>query len=131
MKHYDFANAAVVLAGSKAAREFFEPIFSERDQELTLVGFCDDRLRLVQLLSFPGTRDRSLVSIRKIAQYASRCEGIIMAHNHPSGDSQPSESDIKLTRRLCLVAEALDVQFLDHLIFAGGSMTSFRQMGLL
>ena len=54
-----------------------------------------------------------------------------MAHNHPSGDSQPSESDIQLTRRLCLVAEALDVQFLDHLIFAGGSMTSFRQMGLL
>ena len=114
-----------------AAREFFEPIFTERNQELTLVAFCDDGLRLVELLIFPGTTDNCEVSLREVGNRALGCAGFIMAHNHPSGSAQPSQADIQLTRRLGLLAEALDVQFLDHLIFAGGHMSSFRQMGLI
>jgi DNA repair protein RadC len=131
LKHYDFSNVAVVLAGSKAAREFFEPIFTERDQELTLVAFCDLRMRLIQLICFPGTKDSCTVSVREIARYAVDCAGFIMAHNHPSGIPAPSDADIKLTRRLCNLAEALNVQLLDHLVLGGGNMTSFRQLGLL
>lgn len=131
LKHYDFKNAAVVLASSKAAREFFEPILTERIQELTLVAFCDDGLRLVELLCFPGTTDSCDVSVREIANRALGCAGFILAHNHPSGSAEPSDADIKLTQRLYLLAEALDVELLDHLIFAGGSMSSFRQIGLI
>jgi DNA repair protein RadC len=57
--------------------------------------------------------------------------GVIVAHNHPSGDARPSDSDCKATRRLVLVAEALDLAVLDHLIFAGAECTSLRQLGLL
>ena len=57
--------------------------------------------------------------------------GILLAHNHPSGDPRPSESDLRATRRLATAAEALDCTILDHLVFAGTACTSFRRMGLL
>ena len=45
--------------------------------------------------------------------------GIVLAHNHPSGDATPSDSDCRATRRLATAAEALDCAVLDHLVFAG------------
>jgi len=57
--------------------------------------------------------------------------GIVLAHNHPSGDARPSDSDCRATRRLAVAAEALDCTVLDHLIFAGSEFTSFRKIGLL
>lgn len=121
----------MVLAGSNAAREFLEPIFAERDQEMTLVTFCDERLRVVQLLAFPGCKDRSAISVQEVVRYGIGSAGIIVAHNHPSGSPQPSQADLNLTRRLCLVSQAIDVQLLDHLIFAAGEMFSLRRAGLI
>ena len=57
--------------------------------------------------------------------------GILLAHNHPSGDPRPSASDCQATRRLATAAEALNCRVLDHLIFAGGGCTSFQKLGLL
>jgi DNA repair protein RadC len=57
--------------------------------------------------------------------------GIVRAHNHPSGDPSPSDSDCRSTRRLATAARALDCTILDHLVFAGEQCTSFRRMGLL
>ena len=57
--------------------------------------------------------------------------GIVLAHNHPSGDPTPSNSDCRATRRLAAAAEALDCAIVDHLVFAGTDCTSFRQLGLL
>ena len=131
MKHFNFKTAAVVLAGTTAAREFFEPILVDRNQELTLVAFCDEALRVVELVCFPGTADSCEVSVRDIANRALGCAGFILAHNHPSGIAQPSDADVRLTKRLVLLAEALGVELLDHLIFASGNMFSFRQAGLI
>jgi DNA repair protein RadC len=131
LKHHRFNDAAVVLAGANAAREFLEPIFSERDEEIMIVAYCDERLRLLELLAFPGQRESVAVSIPHIFRRTTGCGGIILAHNHPSGDVQPSQEDRALTRRVGLVAEALEVSLLDHLIFGSGQMFSFRQAGLL
>ena len=57
--------------------------------------------------------------------------GIVLAHNHPSGDPRPSESDLKATRRLATAAEALDCTILDHLVFGGTECTSLRRLGYL
>ena len=57
--------------------------------------------------------------------------GIVLAHNHPSGDPRPSDSDCRATRRLAVAAEALDCTVLDHLVFAGSECTSLRQLGYL
>lgn len=131
MRHFKFDDAAVVLAGATNAREFFEPIFLERKQELTVVAYCDAKVRLCQLLSFPGCEKSCKISLREIFRHALDCHGIIVAHNHPSGDPRPSESDLRFTKRLCQVSEAIEVPLLDHLIFGGGSMFSFRQAGLI
>ena len=58
-------------------------------------------------------------------------EGLVLAHNHPSGDARPSDSDKSATRRLAMAADALDCAVLDHLILAGDQCVSLRQMGLL
>lgn len=57
--------------------------------------------------------------------------GIILAHNHPSGDCRPSRCDIAATRRLAEMARALDIELIDHLIFTHTSVYSMRAGGLL
>jgi DNA repair protein RadC len=57
--------------------------------------------------------------------------GMILAHNHPSGDCRPSGSDIAATRRLAEIARALDIELIDHLIFTTDAVYSMRAGGLL
>jgi DNA repair protein RadC len=57
--------------------------------------------------------------------------GIILAHNHPSGNLAPSQADVLLTQRLKESGKLLDVQVLDHLIIAGKTYVSFADEGLL
>jgi DNA repair protein RadC len=56
---------------------------------------------------------------------------ILLAHNHPSGDPRPSDSDLGATRRLATAAEALDCTVVDHLVFGGTECTSLRRLGYL
>ena len=80
-----------------------------------------------------GTRRARTFPLRTIiadaAVHGSR--GIVLAHNHPSGDPRPSDSDCRCTRRLAGAAEAPDCMILDHLVFAGRNCVSFRKMGLI
>ena len=55
---------------------------------------------------------------------------IIVGHNHPSGDTTPSQQDMQLTRRLCESGELLGIPLLDHII-VGEGYTSFAQRGLM
>lgn len=57
--------------------------------------------------------------------------GIILSHNHPSGNAFPSQSDIELTRRLKDAGKLLDIQVLDHVIVAGQKYYSFADEGML
>lgn len=133
MKHYVFESSAIRLAGTGGAREFFEPIFASRNQELLLVAFCNNELRLLGLLGFPGSATEVELSVFGIMRSAicAKSSGIVIAHNHPSGDTSPSDADRAITRKLCLLADALDITVLDHLIFHEGRSNSFREMGLL
>ena len=58
-------------------------------------------------------------------------QGVVLAHNHPSGSAEPSADDIRLTRRIADLTQAVGVQLLDHLIVAGTDMVSMRERGLL
>ena len=71
--------------------------------------------------------------IRAIVAEAMRLgsDGIIVAHNHPSGDATPSQVDIGTTRRLAAVAAELGITLHDHLIFGGDEVSSFRLLRLL
>ena len=57
--------------------------------------------------------------------------GLIVCHNHPSGNNNPSESDIQITQKIREAGSLLDVQLLDHIIIAGSAYYSFADNGLI
>ncbi|HCJ66511.1 MAG TPA: hypothetical protein DHV62_04100 [Elusimicrobia bacterium] len=80
-----------------------------------------------------GTLSASLVHPREVFQpaIAHSAAGIILIHNHPSGDTKPSEDDLELTKRLIQTGEILGIEILDHLILSETNFLSFKQTNLL
>lgn len=80
-----------------------------------------------------GTVDRVNISPRELVRRALDvgAAGMILAHNHPSGDATPSSSDIAITRDIFRAAELFDIRLLDHLIIARYGCYSFRAHGQL
>ena len=132
---YQRAEPPLKLDGLAAARKFFAGCMADSDstRERLWVAHVDDQARCIHLSRHDGDETGTQFPIREIiADAAQHCSaGIVLAHNHPSGDPRPSDSDCRATRRLATAAEALDCAILDHLVFAGTKCTSFRRMGLL
>ncbi len=80
-----------------------------------------------------GSLNASIVHPREVFRPAvlAAAASIIVAHNHPSGDPEPSEEDITITRRLVQVGELLGIGVLDHVIIASRGVVSLRERGLL
>jgi DNA repair protein RadC len=57
--------------------------------------------------------------------------GVVMVHNHPSGDPSPSPADVRMTQRIFAACDVIDVRLVDHLIIGAGKTYSFAQSGLL
>lgn len=127
------AESPVALTGVEASRSFFASCFADQGAELLWVAHLDSGSRCIHLASYQGSEARVDLPVRAIIGDAIRLDsaGIILAHNHPSGDPQPSRSDRMATRRLAMAAEAIDLTLVDHLVFAGDECTSFRRLGLL
>ncbi len=76
----------------------------------------------------------TVVDTKKLFQRAlefERINGIILCHNHPSGNLQASQHDLDLTRKICEAAMVLDLRIYDHIIVAGTGYLSFVDMGYL
>ncbi len=80
-----------------------------------------------------GSLSASIVHPRDTFKSAVResASAVIFVHNHPSGDTKPSQEDILLTRRLVQAGEVLGIQVLDHIIVGDGCHFSFRDNGLI
>lgn len=80
-----------------------------------------------------GTLTASLVHPREVFRAAVRfsAAALVVAHNHPSGDPEPSEEDLDLTRRLVSSGELLGIPLLDHVIVGEGTWVSLRQRGVI
>lgn len=92
--------------------------------------YLDTRRRLLASETVSvGTLEASLVHPREVFVPAVRlsASAILVAHNHPSGDPEPSAEDLALTRRLDKAANLLGIRMLDHLIVAGTDWISLRQ----
>ncbi|OFV84718.1 MAG: hypothetical protein A2W26_13655 [Acidobacteria bacterium RBG_16_64_8] len=75
-----------------------------------------------------GSLNASLVHPREVFKPAivASAASVVLVHNHPSGDPEPSEEDLTLTKRLVEAGELLGVQVLDHVIVAGRGVVSLR-----
>jgi DNA repair protein RadC len=80
-----------------------------------------------------GTLDGSLVHPREVFKGAllSSAAAVLLLHNHPSGDPEPSAEDQEVTRKLVEAGKLLGVPVLDHVIIGDGSFYSFRERGAL
>lgn len=95
--------------------------------------FLDNKHRVIEYEElFRGTIDGASVHPREVVRRVlhHNAAAIILAHNHPSGIAEPSQSDIQITNRLKQALEMIDVRVLDHFII-GDEMVSFAERGLL
>ncbi len=78
-----------------------------------------------------GTLDTILVHPREVFRLAlmTSAAAIVLMHNHPSGESTPSEADIKVTRDLSRAGELLKIEVLDHVIMGNQNHSSLRELG--
>jgi len=129
------AETPLKLDGLAAARSFFSGCLADCDpkRESLWVAHLDDKANCLHLTRHSGDESGTDFPLKRIIADAALhgSAGIVLAHNHPSGDPRPSEGDKRATRRLACAAEALDCAVVDHLVFGGGDCTSFRQAGLL
>ncbi len=88
------------------------------------------RVKGHQLLTI-GTLDTILVHPREVFRCAiiAASAAIVLTHNHPSGEPQPSEADIKVTRDLIRAGQLLKIEVLDHVIIGNPAFCSLRELG--
>ena len=106
--------------------DWFDPA-----KEAVVVLILNTRRRIIgHNLVTLGSLDTCLIHAREVFRPAIVAAGsaIILMHNHPSGDSSPSEADIKVTRDLIRAGELLKISLLDHVII-GNSHASLKNMG--
>ena len=103
-------------------------------QENFIVVLLDNKHRpIMDVQVSRGTLNQSLVHPREVYAPAieQRAAAVILVHNHPSGDPEPSQQDIQITKRLQEVGELVGIKVLDHIIVAGNTYLSFVDDGLL
>jgi DNA repair protein RadC len=123
----------MLVATARHAADLLAPLFAGEEREKLVVLHLDAVRALLGIEEYPGGHDAMDLPTRAIFASALRRDsaGLVIAHNHPSGDPTPSRADLDATRRLAETAAALDMILHDHLIFAGGDCRSFRELGLL
>ncbi len=115
------------------ARRFAPRLRDLPVEEFHLLALDSQSRVLREVLVTRGILDSSLVHPREVfrAAIAEAAAGIIVVHNHPSGDPTPSAEDRTVTRQLVAAGQLLDVPLHDHVIIAGDRFTSFAAQGLL
>jgi DNA repair protein RadC len=132
---YQRAEPPLKLDGLAAARSFFSGCLSDADPETEqlFVAHTDEQTRCLHVSRHEGDPAGTAFPLRAIIAEALEhgSAGIVLAHNHPSGDARPSKQDLRMTRRLALAAEAINCAVLDHLVFGGSDCSSLRRLGYL
>jgi DNA repair protein RadC len=112
----------------------FLPLMRDLQQEVFKVLLLDSANHLINEVEITkGTLNSSLVHPREVfkAAIAEPAAAIILLHNHPSGNPEPSSEDIQITRQLVEASKIIGIPVHDHIILAGNSFTSFAEKGIL
>ena len=122
------------LNSPRAVRDYLQLLLGARQQEVFLVLFLDTQHRVLASEElFHGTLSQTSVYPREVVKraLAHNAAAVILAHNHPSGVAEPSQSDQLLTSALKQALAMVDVRVLDHFIVAVGQTMSFAEKGLI
>lgn len=124
----------VVLQSARSVASYYMERLRHEEREHVLLCMFDTRCRLIRdTVISVGTATASLVSPREIFLKALEYHAvhIILVHNHPSGDIQPSRQDIQITRQLLEGGRILGIALSDHIIIGDNQYFSFREQEML
>ncbi len=119
----------VILTRASEVAELARRVLDGLRRERALVFVCDRRGRLIRQVQLSdGTANRSLIQVREVLNAVLRHDGatFALAHNHPSGDPQPSQADIDVTVAVTAAAKTVDLRFLGHVVVAGDEWAEIK-----
>lgn len=120
----------ILLNNSKLINKYFGPVICKSKQEELLVILLNNGKRLIGYKRmFKGADTSTVISIKEILNYAimERACGIVIMHNHPSGNPKPSNQDIDLTNKLIESSNLMGIPLLDHIVTCGSRFYSFLE----
>lgn len=123
-----------VFESPKAAQEYLQLQLGSRPHEVFAVMFLDSQNRLIAMEDmFRGTLNQATIYPREIVVRAlhHHAAAVVLAHNHPSGNAEPSRADIELTRTVLTALALVDVRVLDHFVVTRNGAVSLAQEGLM
>lgn len=123
-----------MVKSSSDVVDFLMPLMRDLKKELFKIILLDKGNRIFEVVDIDkGTVDRVNPSVREILMVALKYQSpaMILAHNHPSGNTAPSEADKRLTQDLVKAASAMELRIFDHVIIGENAYFSFADEGLI
>ena len=123
-----------VLTSPKSVRDYLKLTLARLAHEVFVAVFLTSQNRVIKVEEiFRGTLTQTSVYPREIVKLAlaHNAASVIFAHNHPSGEPNPSQADRALTKTLADALALIDVRVLDHFIVAPGASLSFAEQGMM
>ncbi len=130
-------SSTTTITNSQNAYEIFKSLFPEDTislQEQFVVLYLNRANRLIGSYQLSkGGITGTIADVRLILSVALKtlATGLILAHNHPSGNLKPSEADIQLTQKVKDAAKLLDIELIDHIIISSEGFYSFVDEGIM
>lgn len=124
---------SLVIKAPRDAYEFLRPEMGHLEQEQLHVLALNVHQRVLSApMLYQGTVNSTTVRVAEVFRPAivANASGIIVAHNHPSGEVEPSAHDIRLTDQLVKAGRLLQLEVVDHIIVGADAFTSLRERGL-
>jgi DNA repair protein RadC len=122
------------VTSPETAAGLLAPQLAHRDRERCVGALLDTKHRVIEVTTISiGSVDHTFMAPREVFRDAllANASALVLAHNHPSGDPEPSRDDELLTRRLVRAGELVGVQLLDHLVVGGARWVSLARRGLV
>jgi len=122
------------LTSPQQSKDYLISQIAHLEHEVFLILFLDNKHKIIASESmFRGTIDGASVHPRECVKRALELNAaaVILSHNHPSGETCPSQSDKSITKRLIEAMSLVDIRVLDHIIVAGINTYSFAEHGLM
>ncbi|HAN86178.1 MAG: DNA repair protein RadC [Bacillota bacterium] len=124
----------LAISSAKDVADLLMPAMRYLEKEEFRTIFLDTRNRVIDNATISvGTLNSSIVHPREVFRAAIRAgsAGVILAHNHPSGDPGPSPEDIAITKRLVRAGALIGIEVLDHIIIGDNLYVSFKEKGFM
>ena len=134
VKESSFLYQTLTISSPKDAYEMVKEQLEGLDREQFIIACLNTKNEPTNIsVVSVGTLNKAIVHPREVFKTAilSNAASIMAFHNHPSGETTPSQQDIQLTNRLYEAGELLGIKLLDHLIIGDGTFTSLKEKGYL